>query len=264
MTATLLNRRWPTMAFLFLCAAPFGAEAQQFVCWPIVHGDTASGLARRLTGSAAAAYSDAFQISDPARRMFVPKSRYGRLSTRWQACVARTPVKSNPPARTLAVAPPFVAPVAAASAAGAPLATARSDVNFAVRIGAVVSLTLLMISAVASYAGTRPVPPALQGAAEDFIRAFARPLVDPSSGVAPIAVRLRFVRRMQQLEICIAPCGGRRYPNLSDHKKNLEYDVNRVVRIVGTHRLVIDHLRAEGNWVIVPIRLAELKQAGAN
>jgi hypothetical protein len=248
------------MVFLLLCTTPFVVEAQQFECWPIVRGDTASGLARRLTGKAAAAYSDAFQIKDPTRRRFVPKSRYGRLSTHWQACVVRKPVKSNLLALAPAAAPPAasqaVPPLARGPAITSSRVITRSDVIFAVTIAAAVWLMLVMISAVAGYASTPPIPPAmLRAAAEDFIRVFARPLVDPLSGVAPIAVRLRFVRRVQQLEICIAPCGGRRYPNLSDHKKNVEYDVNRVVRTVGTHRVVADRLRAEGKWVVVPIRL---------
>jgi len=54
-------------------------DAQHFVCWPIAAGETASSLARRLTGNAAAAYGFAFQIRDPARRMFVPKSHYQHL-----------------------------------------------------------------------------------------------------------------------------------------------------------------------------------------
>ena len=269
MTATLRNRRLPTVVFLILCAAPFGAEAQQYVCWPIVRGDTASGLARRLTGNAARAYSDAFQIKDPARRVFVPKSRYGRLSTHWQACVVREPLKSNPlalaPAAARRAASRAVPPLARGPALASSTVITRSDVIFAVTVGAAAWLMLVIISAVAGYATAPPIPPAMQRAAEEFIRVFARPLVDPLSGVAPIAVRLRFVHRLQQLEICIAPCGGRRYPNLSDHKKNVEYDVNRVVRNVGAHRVVIDRLRAEGKWVVVPMRLAALnalKQTG--
>lgn len=254
------------MVFLLLCTAPVGAEAQQFVCSPIVRGDTASGLARRLTGNAAAAYSDAFQIKDPMRRRFVPKSRYSRLSTDWQACVARKPVRSIPLARApVAVQPATfhtIPPIAISPSMASSKLITRADVGFAVTIGATVWLMLVMFSAMAGYASASPIPPPMQRAAEDFIRVFARPLVDPMSGVAPIAVRLRFVRRVQQLEICIAPSGGRRYPNLTDHKKNVEYDVNRVGRIVGAHRVVIDRLRAEGKWVIVPIRLAQLKQAG--
>ena len=114
MDGRLRNRRLPAVVLLLLCAAPPCAEAQQFVCRPIVRGDSPSRLARQLTGDAAAAYTHAFQIRDPARQMFVPKSQYRRgLSTHWQACVAIGPVKSVPLAYAPDVA--LAAPVVAAA-----------------------------------------------------------------------------------------------------------------------------------------------------
>jgi hypothetical protein len=260
MNATLRNRRFPMVVLLLLCAAPPCADAQQFVCWPIVRGDTASGLARQLTGNAAAAYSDAFQIRDPSRRMFVPKSHYRRLSTDWEACVARGPVMSlaladePAPIRSYPLADTPVVSLAAAS---------QRDITFAVKTGAVLLLMLLMFAAVADHMAARRIPPVMQRAGEEFISAFARPLIDPSSSDPPIAVRMRFVRHAQQLEISIAPGEGRRYPNLVDHKRNVEYDVHRVIHLLGTRVVVSDRLRAVGKWVVVPIRLANSKQAGA-
>ena len=122
---------------------------------------------------------------------------------------------------------------------------------------------LLICAAVGHSLAPRPIPPVMQRAGEEFVIAFARPLIDSSSGVSPIQARLRFIRRAQQLEISIAPGTGRRYPNLVDHKRNVEYDVNRVMRVLGTHFVVSDRLRAAGQWVVVPIRLADLKQTGA-
>ena len=270
MTATLRSHRLPMVVFLVLCGASLRAEAQQFACWPIVRGDTASSLARRLTGTAANTYRDAFQIRDPTRQKFVPKSQYARLSTNWRACVARELLKSDE--RTSALAPaaaPSTAPPAAPSATSQVASSAvlsavtQYDVGFAVTFGAAVSLMLLMISAVSSYAAGRPMPPALQRAGEDFLKAFATPLVDPTSAVPPIAGHLRFIRRKQRLEICIAPHGGRRYPNLADHKTNVVYDVHRVIGIMGAHRIVCDRLHAEGPWVVVSIRLTGPKEAGA-
>src|SRR5262245_7170389 len=95
MNATLRNRHVPTAVLLLLCAAAPSADAQDFVCSPIVRGDTASSLALRLTGDAERAYSEIFQIRDPSRPMFVPKSQYQRLSTDWQACVVRGVIKSQ-------------------------------------------------------------------------------------------------------------------------------------------------------------------------
>jgi hypothetical protein len=102
----------------------------------------------------------------------------------------------------------------------------------------------------------------LQHAGEQFVIAFTRPLIDPSSPEPPIKLRLRFVRRGGKLEISIAPNAGRRYPNLTDHKKNVEYDVSRVLRLLQS-QVVLDGLRAEGPWVIVTIRLIDLQEAGA-
>jgi hypothetical protein len=283
MDGTLRNRRLPTVVLLLLCAAPPCAEAQQFVCWPIVRGDTASSLARQLTGDRGAVYSHAFQIRDPARQMFVPKSQYHRgLSTHWQACVAMGPLTSIPLAYAPVVASsvPAVPPggpaitstplaitsappaITSAPAALAPSDGWRDNFVFIAMVGSLVLLMLLICLAVGNSLVPRPIPPVMQRAGEEFIVAFARPLIDSSSSDPPIQARLRFVRRAQQLEISIAPGAGRRYPNLVDHKRNVEYDVNRVMRALGSHFVVSDRLRAAGKWVVVQIRLADLKQTG--
>ena len=56
---------------------------------------------------------------------------------------------------------------------------------------------------------------------EHFLREFKRPLIDPVLNVASIRSRLRVSPDGDRLEICLAPAGGRRYPNLSDHKENV-------------------------------------------
>jgi len=284
MDGTLRSRRLPTVVLLLLCAASPCLEAQQFVCSPIGRADTASRLARRLIGNPAAAYSHAFQIWDPARQMFVPKSHYWRLSTQWQACVATRPVRVRRTplayAPAVALAAPVVAPVAPVVAppgpaiTTAPLATKvarpvpalsdRSHVDFVfIATSASAVLLLLVVYAAVDPLVSRRIPPVMQGAGERFVIAFARPLIDPSSRVPPIQARLRYIRRAQRLEISIAPGAGRRYPNLADHKRNVEYDVNRVMRLLGNHFVVSDRLRAAGKWVVVPIRLADVKQTGA-
>jgi hypothetical protein len=135
--------------------------------------------------------------------------------------------------------------------------TAHADqtrtVSFASTVGA--ALVLAGLFAVAVLLAPRPIPSSVRRAGENFVSAFARPLVDASSGVSPIQTRLRFVRRKQQLEIAIAPEPGHRYPNLADHKKNLEYDVDRVMRVLGGYVLT-GPPRAAGKWVIVAIRPA--------
>lgn len=272
MDGTLRSPRLPAVVLLLLCALPSRVAAQQFVCWPIAAGDTASSLARRLTGRAEAAYGLAFQIRDPARRMFVPKSHYQRLRSDWQACVAPGPVPNTPvvyaPVVELAASAMVPdQPIATTSQAlaSAPLTLARpdrtlTDVPFAATIGAAV-LLIMLFSAVAGSVAPRPIPPSVRRAGENFVTVFARPLIDASSGVPPIRTRLRFVRRKQQLEIFIAPGPGHRYPNLADHKKNVEYDVDRVMRVLGNY-VLSRPTRAAGKWVVVTIKPSELHEQG--
>jgi hypothetical protein len=277
---------------MLLCTAPAFAEAQEYVCSPILRGDTASRLARRLTGNSAAAYSLAFQVRDPARQMFVPKSHYLHLSTHWQACVAVGLVKTAVRSAAVDVSAPLADPPVAESGApavapaappitSAPLAIkvastvpalsgptladgSHPDFIFIAKVASTALLVLLIFAAVDfRMPRPRPIPPVMQRAGEQFVVAFARPLIDPSSSVPPIQARLRFIRRRQRLEISIAPGAGRMYPNLIDHKGNVEYDVNRVMRVLGNQFVVSGHLRAAGKWVVVPIGLADVNETGA-
>jgi hypothetical protein len=71
----------------------------------------------------------------------------------------------------------------------------------------------------------------------------------------PVRSRLRFAPARNRLEILLAPHEGRSYPNLSDHRRNLEYDVERVLDLLGDAPFVAGRLHAEGRWVVVPFRL---------
>ena len=267
----MLSPRLPAVVLLLLCALPSRVAAQQFVCWPIAAGDTASSLARRLTGKADAAYGLAFQIRDPTRRMFVPKSHYQRLRSDWQACIAPGPVP-----KTQVVYAPVVELAASAMEPGQPIATTpqaivsapltlvradRTPTNFPFAATTAVVVLIVLFSAVAGSLTRRPIPPSVRRAGTRFVTVFARPLIDASSGVPPIRTRLRFLRRKQQLEIFIAPGPGRRYPNLADHKKNVDYDVDRVMRVLGNHVLSRPP-RAAGKWVVVTIEPGELHERG--
>jgi hypothetical protein len=246
---------------MIFLAAPVGAAAQSFVCWPIAPGESAPGLARRLLGSEGASSSERFQIRDPARGVFVPKSHYVRLSVGWQACVARDiPIRGTPlRVSTQPVQPPVVA--AASLALPVPRGPTPDDVGFAVRVGLAATAFLLVCALSARAAQSHTTPCDLQDAGEEFVGAFVRPLIEPGR-VPPIEVRLRFLPRSRQLQIRLAPSGGRRYPNLRDHKRNVEYDVDRVVRLLGPHVVVRSPLRAEGKWVVVQIGINGQKQAG--
>ena len=272
MNGPLRNRQLLAVVLLLLWVVPPSVHAQEFVCSPIARGDTAARLAQRLIGDPAAAYSDAFQIRDPARRLFVPKSQYHRIRTDWQACVARGSTKSTQPARTsaAATAPAIVAdepkitsrPLTTSPAPLTLASTVPSHLVLAATIGAVILFLLSIGLAVMSSEASRPIPQILKNAGDAFVQAFARPLEDLSPGVPAVRARLRFVSRKQQLEISLAPGPGRRYPNLVDHKSNVEYDITRVMGIIGARFVVSDRLRTAGKWVVVAIRLADVKQSG--
>jgi hypothetical protein len=291
MNRILRSPRLWTIALLLVSAAPTRAGAQQFACQPIAQGETPSDLARRLTGNSAAVYSLSFQIRDPVRQMFVPKSQYRRgLRSDWQACVATGPVETmhfaNAPVEAIAApsimplvseitSTPMSAPEPARAGTSTWLPSALEGFGFTTSLrprdriflvaesGTVALLMLLICAEARRSLVRRPIPPVLQHAGQEFVAAFARPLIDSSSAQPPVRTRLRFRRHAQKLEISIAPGTGRRYPNLVDHKRNVEYDVSRVMQGLGPQFVVGGRLRASGKWVVVPIRLADVKQTGA-
>lgn len=139
-----------------------------------------------------------------------------------------------------------------------------SDIRFASTVALVVWVVFLAWLLTESYlAAPRPVPADLKTFGDTFVQAFGGPLIQHRTDAPPIRARLRFVPAGNALEILIAPNDGRTYPNLSDHKNNLEYDVDRVLHAVGRQQFVSGQLRSEGPWVVIPIRrTADLKEAG--
>jgi len=81
--------------------------------------------------------------------------------------------------------------------------------------------------------------------AEAFIREFERPLRQPPFLDAPIRTCIRARPGRGRLKVLLAPHRGRRYPNLSDHRTNVMYDVTRgqpfTCRAIST----------SGEWVVI-------------
>ena len=128
-------------------------------------------------------------------------------------------------------------------------------------VGLVLALALIA-SGLHDYLSDRTAEP-LQRFGQRFVHEFARPLVRvrPREPVVDARLRVRPYRR--QVEVLLAPRGGRPYPNLVDHKQNVEYDVERVLRVLADHRFVAGPLYAQGRWVVVPLHLQDKpKQAG--
>jgi hypothetical protein len=95
-----------------------------------------------------------------------------------------------------------------------------------------------------------------------FVQEFERPLLQYAEEPA-MRAQLRVRPYRARLDICLAPGNGRRYPNLSDHRKNVEYDVGRVLSAIADESFVCGRLRMREGWVVVPFRFrARLKQRG--
>src|SRR5262245_42146442 len=80
------------IAILALTAFPYSAFAES-VCHPIRGGESASQLARRLTGDGRNKYQPWFQIMDGSSR-FIPKSQYDRIRRGWRACIVKETTES--------------------------------------------------------------------------------------------------------------------------------------------------------------------------
>ena len=96
-----------------------------------------------------------------------------------------------------------------------------------------------------------------------FVDEFERPLVRYDVEERPVRSRLRCGARLRRFDILLAPGEGRRYPNLSDHKKNVEYDVARVMHVLGDDSFVSGALYTQAGWIVVPFQFtAGPRQSG--
>jgi hypothetical protein len=89
-----------------------------------------------------------------------------------------------------------------------------------------------------------------------FVNEFERPLFRNRPADAVSRSRLRLVPRRRRLEILLAPPAGRTYPNLFDHRMNVEYDVDRIVTMLDDGRFVNAPLYSDGEWVVIPFHMA--------
>jgi hypothetical protein len=268
---------------LAVSAAP--AFAQSLVCHPIRRGESAGQAARRVTGDSRKMYSASFQIMNGASR-FVPKSQYDRLRAGWRACVVRPSTRDTAsPRRRLD--PPAVLAVAESDVAVAPpiaVATAEPLVRFRVSaqsaasvrphpvgnadltivwLGTAIAVPWFGLQILNGYVTRRRTASVfVQHFANRFIAEFERPLVQYDETEHPVKARVRRMRR-GRFDILLAPGQGRRYPNLTDHKRNVEYDVSRVLCALDDPAFVNGALYTQAEWVVVPFQPATgPKQSG--
>jgi hypothetical protein len=267
---------------LMLAAAPTASLAQPPVCHAIRRGESATEVARRLTGDGWNAYRASFQIMNAASR-FVPKSQYDRIRAGWRACVVDTAAVRRPldgePVASDAVAASDRSPRPAVDALASRAVPASAEVLDAGTDGppafawqilhafAAADLTIVWLSTamVVPWLGWRVLDGYMarrqtarivtRHFASRFIHEFERPLLRFHSADHAVRSRIRMGARPGRFDILLAPAEGRRYPNLSDHRKNVEYDVARVLDALGDASFVSGPLHTHADWVVVPFQL---------
>ena len=261
---------------MLLAGAPSAAFSESLDCHPIRRGESAAQVARRITGDSRDAYQTWFQIRNASSR-FVPKSQYNSIRAGWQACLLK-PIVQRASAKVedivapsvlseaLSTSPAVVAPAVLVS--GEPDDGNKTPQSVAFEIlraigGLDFPMVWLGAAMVVPWVGWRFMDDYLvrkktrtivmQHFATRFVQQFERPLMWSASD-RPVRSRVRYSARRGQLDILLAPGKGRRYPNLSDHKKNMEYDVARIVHALADRSFVNGPLYTQAGWVVVPFQ----------
>jgi hypothetical protein len=260
-------------------AATSDVAARSVLCDTVKLGDTASAVAQRLTGSRDSVQQRWFRIIDPTRSKVIPKAAYDRILEGWQVCV---------PAARLGPQPSRITPTgtsARKSAAKLPLELSQPAqateliAGVPAKMPDTLKLVLVLLgpplfgAAIGALGLTwqsvdrilmvrRSLKREVQYFGDLFVKDFERPLVIDGVTSHPIRARLRWVSFNRRLDILLAPAAGHRYPNLDDHRRNVEYDVDRIAHRLRHHPWVRRPLRAEGEWVVVPFELKPRAQTG--
>lgn len=241
---------------LLLTTGSTYAAGRPLTCYTVQPGETAAGLAQRFTGNARNRQQPWFQILNPARATFIPKARYGAIQSGWHVCVATDMLRLGSAQPRFA---PLVLPEREAPPAPAPI-----DVSLLWWIAppfAIGSGLLLGWLVAGRYLGDRrTLLDVMRGFGARFVCEFERPLFRQCAADVPVRSRVRFAPGRHRLEILLAPADGRTYPNLVDHKKNVEYDVERVLRLLNDEPFINGPLHAEGRWVVIPFHFETNRQ----
>lgn len=244
--------RYATLVFLLMALGPRDASGQGMACLRVGPGDTAAELAWWLSGDTRNTRQPWFQILNPSTGRFVSKSTYDRILVGWQACLVG--LRDNAAGSNVTAARP--------AAAGWARAFADSNVML---WGLLLLLAAFVVQSADEYLRERKAMlVAMRRFAAAFVREFEKPLIDPGAADRPIRTQVRFAPHRARLEVLLAPNGRRRYPNLADHRTNVEYDVRRVLGSLNDRSFLIGPPYPEGRWVVVPFqRTVGSQEAGA-
>ena len=256
------------LPLVLILTTPSTSFSDPHVYHAIRSGKSAAELSRRITGESWNTRQSLFHIMDASSK-FVPKSQYDRIRSGWHAGTV------NEPPRTIRVdsadraaqAPPQVPADTRGRVVDVDLVqlwsanarrlmgNARSVADVTeVWIGATVILALFGWRVLDAYAGRRKhVMVLMSHFAYRFVREFERPLIQRPTE-PPLRSRIRLSPARARLKIQLAPGQGRRYPNLLDHRKNVQYDVGRVIQSLADDSFVPDSLYSKSGWVVVSFR----------
>jgi hypothetical protein len=245
---------WALVSVLATAPRVLDAAVPRFECYPIRAGDTAARAAQRLTGDHENRRASWFQIVD-ARGRLVRKADYEEIRPGWRVCLAveRPQPTAMPPFGRPDPAPALEPRAAAVSDPRSRLPV--SPIGTAWWLGALgvlaLSATLFVVNA---RTKRRALAHVMQRFGGDFVREFGRPWLQyRGAGPSPQA-RLRVIPSRARVEILVSPPRGRTYPNLSDHRSNVEYDVARVTAALKHESFVCGQPYVEGDWVVVPFQ----------
>jgi len=228
------------------------ALAQRSTCVTIQRGDTAARLAWRLAGDARNQYEPWFQIVDTSTRRVVAKRQYGQIRAGWRACIAEGRGRDGLMTARGEALPRHTQPRQPSSPD--PFRT-LTTAGVGVWWGLCLASAILLVWWIAAYSrGRRAALTAMTVFGERFVREFERPLMRRGSSDRGVHSQLRLKPYRKRLDILLAPHQGRTYPNLSDHRENVEYDIGRVLQLLNDERFVGERLSERGRWVIVRCR----------
>ena len=230
-----VSHRVVLLAFAALIAARSGV-AQPLRCTAIRPGDTATQVAKRITGEARSTRESWFQIIDPATSRVVPKASYDYVRAGWNACVVT---------ETATVARESTPAPAGNSTRG----------NFALWAALLALVALATRGADDYFSHRAKAISAMRQFGQRFLQEFERPLIVPDISARPIQSRLRCIPRSARLDILIAPGIGHRYPNLTDHRHNVEYDLKRILHVLRDQPFINGPPYMNGSWVVLPFQL---------
>ena len=221
-------------------------------CYEIRSGDTAARLAHRFTGNEFNRYQAWFQIFDPTTGGFIPKSRYNVIQSGWHVCVATDMLRLRSiPAGYSVISPAL--PVLPA------MTVSRNAAVIDPRMLWWTTPLLVLLSGLTLAWSWKFVDErrarveAMRRFGNRFISEFERPL-SRSVASRPIKARLRLAPTRRKVEILLAPANGHTYPNLVDHRRNVEYDIARVLRLLRHEPFIGGPPYAAGRWVVIPCR----------